>query len=229
MLVATGRRPRSAEAGLAREGLRPPAVLLDGALGQDFATGRRFHRAPFEPAVARTVLDAFTSAGISPCLYVDRDDADVVVGDAPSTHPAHLANLGPWLRTADLNQEVATDDILAIGIVGGPRAPLEEVAASLTGMAEAAIVRDLLYGDATLIVRPPGISKWQGVEAYCAAQDLDPAKVLALGDGENDIELLTNAAVACVVSDGCDAALALADHIIDPASQGGWCAVLDLI
>lgn len=30
LLVATGRRPRSAAQVLAREGLRPPAVLLDG-------------------------------------------------------------------------------------------------------------------------------------------------------------------------------------------------------
>lgn len=212
-----------------REGLRPPAVLLDGALGQDFATGERFHRAPFSRDVAQTVLAAFTSAGISPCLYVDRDDADVVVGEAPSTHPAHLANLGPWLRHADLNREVTTTEVLAIGIVGYDRLPLDEIATQLRGTAEAAVVRDLMYGEGTLIVRPPGISKWQGVEAYCAAHDLDSTRVLALGDGENDIELLTHAAVACVVSDGCDAALALADHIIDPASAGGWCAVLDLL
>ena len=175
------------------------------------------------------MLGAFAAADLSPCLYVDRDDADVVVDANPSTHPGHLAHLQGWLLTGNLQHAVADNDILAVGVIGQDRARLEAVAEHIAGRAEAAIVRDLYFGGATLIVRPPGISKWQGVEAFCRDNDLDPSRVLALGDGENDIELLRNARVACVVSDGCDAALELADHVIDPASAGGWSAVVDLV
>lgn len=227
VLVATGRRPRSAAAGLMREGLQPPAVLLDGTVGHHLATNRTFHRAPFSVQEAQAVLEAFEEHGVSPCVYVDRPDADVVVGPAPSTRPEHLQHIGRWLAHEDPRDVVASEDVLAIGIVGYAAAALHAIHAAIADSAEAVVTRDLYFGDWTLIARPPGISKWQGVEAFCREQGLDSRRVLALGDGENDIELLTGAAVACVVSDGCEAALALADHIIDPASAGGWAAVLD--
>lgn len=229
LLVATGRRPRSAAEVLAREGLAPPGVLLDGAVGYRLNTMERFHRAPFAPADAAAVLHAFEHARLSPCVYVDRPDADVVVGDDPATRPEHLAHIGRWLARDDLDTVVASEDVLAIGIVGHDAAALQQVHDAIGDHAAAAVARDLYFGDATLIARPRGISKWQGVEAFCRREALDPARVLALGDGENDIELLTAASVACVVSDGCEAALALADHVIEPAAAGGWSAVLDLV
>lgn len=227
LLVATGRRPRSAAAGLARERLQPPAVLLDGAVGHHLDSNRTFHRAPFARPDAQAVLVAFEQQGVSPCIYVDRPDADVVVGRAPSTRPEHLEHIGSWLAREDPSRVVADEDVLAIGIVGYEAAALSAVQRAIAGVAEAVVTRDLYFGDWTLIARPRGISKWQGVEAFCREQGLDSHRVLALGDGENDVELLTGAAIACVVSDGCEAALALADHVIDPASAGGWAAVLD--
>lgn len=229
LLVATGRRPRSAAEALARDGLTPPAVLLDGAVGHDLRTATVFHRAAFAPEDAAAVLSAFEAGGLSPCLYVDRPDADVVIGDAPSTRPEHLAHIGPWLARDDLWRTVETEDVLAIGLVGHPRSLLDPVHRAIVRHAEAAVTRDFFFGEAALIARPRGISKWNGVAAFCAAHDLDSSRVLALGDGENDVELLSHASVACVVSDGCEQALALADHVIEPASVGGWCSVLDLV
>ena len=229
LLVATGRRPRSASQVLAREGLTPPAVLLDGALGYDLDSGARFHQAAFDRNAAAAVLEAFEAAGVSPCLYVDRPTADVVVGERPGTRPEHLAAVGEWLARDDLHAVVAGEDVLAIGVVGREAEVLQPVVARLAGVADAALVRDLYFGGVTLIARPRGISKWQGVVAWCERTGLDPGNVLALGDAENDLELLTAARISCVVSDGCDAALALADHVIEPAAAGGWSAVLDLV
>ena len=228
LLVATGRRPRSAAHGLAREGLAPPAVLLDGSVGRDLSTGHTFHQAAFSAADAVAVLEAFNAMSLSPCVYVNRTEADVVLSARPSTSARHLQMLGSWAARDDLWRVVETEDILAVGLAGVQRSLLERIAPALSGRAEAAVTDDHLLGGATLIARPQGISKWQGVLAYCALAGLDADRVLALGDGENDIELLTGAAVACVVSDGCDAARSLADHIIDPAADGGWAAVLDL-
>lgn len=229
VLVATGRRPRSAAEGLAREGLRPPAVFLDGAVGHHLATGERFHQAAFPADDAAAVVAVFEQAGVSPCVYVDRPDADVVVGRNPATRPEHLASIGRWLAREELSAVVDSEPVLAIGVVGYDGDALRAIAAQIAGVAEASVVRDIFFGDATLVARPRGISKWQGVLSYCERAGCDPERVLAIGDGENDIELLTAAKVACVVSDGCDAALALADHVFEPASAGGWSAVVDLL
>ena len=67
LLVATGRRVTSTRVPLARLGAAPPAVVLNGALGLDLATGERFHRAPFTALQATRVLAGFRAVGLDPC------------------------------------------------------------------------------------------------------------------------------------------------------------------
>lgn len=230
VLAATGRRWHSAVDTLAGAGLRLPAVVLDGALGRDLDGDRTFHRRTFTPRAAAAVLEAFRSHGLSPCVYVDRPDAEVVTDHAPSTHPRHQRYLGRWCaRTADLAAVAATEPVLMFAVCGAPAAVLEPVAAAAAVHAAPALTRDVVYGGMALTVRPAGISKWDGVLAWCRDQGLDPGRVLAVGDGQNDLELLQAAQVACVVEDGCDEALAVAQHVIGPAHTGGWSAILDLL
>ena len=66
LLVATGRRATSARIPLERIGMAPPAVVLNGALGLDLATGQRFHRAAYSTDEAIAVLAAFQGVGLEP-------------------------------------------------------------------------------------------------------------------------------------------------------------------
>jgi hydroxymethylpyrimidine pyrophosphatase-like HAD family hydrolase len=229
VLVATGRRLRMACAILEAGGLVGPAVVLDGALGVDLRDGRVFHRVAFPNPAAVQVLDAFAAAGLSPCVYVDRPGVDLVVGEHPSTHPDHLARALPWAATDDLARVAATESVYAFTVVGRPAPVLEPVLRAVGRAGSASIVHDLVYGGCTLQVRPPGISKWSGVLAFCAERGIDPGRILAVGDGANDVELLEGAAIACAVATAAPAALARADHVIDPPATGGWAAVLDLV
>ena len=229
VLVATGRRLRMACAVLETGGLTVPAVVLDGALGLDLRDGRVFHQVAFPPGAARRVLEAFAAAGLSPCVYVDRPEVDLVVGERPSTHPDHLARARPWVATEDLHRVVETEPVYAFAVVGRP-APLLEPVPRLVGPAgSASVVGDLIYGGSTVQVRPPRVSKWSGVLAFCADQGLDPGRILAVGDAANDLELLEGAAVACAVATAGPAVLARADHVIGPPASGGWAAVLDMV
>lgn len=231
VLVATGRRRAGAMRTLERAGLTLPAVVLDGALGWDPDSDRVFHRAAFTPGQAARVLDSCDRLGLEPCAYVERPDAEVVAGPRPSTHPRHLENLEPLLaRTGDLRRLVAREPVLMFAVAGGDPDPFHRVAAGLDPRdAAVAVTRDVVYGGFTLTVRPPGISKWDGVLAWCRDQGLDADRVLAIGDGQNDVELLSGAAVACAIADGCDEVLALAHHVLDPPSAGGWSAVPRLL
>jgi hydroxymethylpyrimidine pyrophosphatase-like HAD family hydrolase len=229
VLVATGRRPRMACAVLEAGDLVGPAVVLDGALGVDLRDGRVFHQVAFPTWAATRVLDAYGTAGLSPCVYVDRPDVDLVVGEHPSTHPDHLARARPWVATEDLARVVATDRVYAFAVVGRPAPMLEPVLRAIGPAGSASIVHDLIYGGSTVQVRPPKVSKWSGVLAFCADHGIDPGRVLAVGDGANDLELLEGAAVACAVATASPAVLARADHILGPPAGGGWAAVLDLV
>ncbi len=73
------------------------------------------------------------------------------------------------------------------------------------------------------------MSKWEGVLAYCGATGIDPEAVLAIGDGPNDLELLTGAAVGVAMADADPVLVAAADHVVGPAATGGWAELLDLL
>jgi hydroxymethylpyrimidine pyrophosphatase-like HAD family hydrolase len=230
VLVATGRRLRMAAAVLEAGGVAAPAVVLDGSLGVDLPAGRVFHRMAFPPAAARSVLAAFAAADLGPCVYVERPGVDLVVDGNPSTHPQHLARAFPWADRADLPGVVASEPVFAFTVVGHPdRRRLDPVLEAVGAAGSGSIVHDLLYGGYTLQVRPPGVSKWSGVLAFCADRGLDPARVLAIGDGANDVELLEAAAVPCTVATAAPAALSRARHVLDPPTTGGWAAVVDLV
>ena len=229
VLVATGRRVTSTRDPLARLGFAPPAVVMNGALVLDLRTGARYHRQPYTAGDARRVLEAFRLLGLEPCVYVDHAEVDVFVGENPSTHPAHLRSLGTTVARADLDDIVESVPVLMFGIMGRDADVLAEVSIALHGAAESHLAGSHQYGGHTFTVTPPGLSKWIGVVAYCTEAGIDPDRVIAIGDGPNDCELLTAASIAVVPSDACADALGLADHVVASPRDGGWAEILDLV
>lgn len=229
LVVATGRRLRSTREPLAALGLAPPSVLFNGALVVDLASGERLHRHTFTPETAAAVLGAFMASGLEPCVYVDHDEVDVFVGSSPATHPRHLRAFGRWVRTAHLDEVVVSKPVFAFAILGQQSDRVQAIAAGLDGVAQPHVTRDREYGGSGITVVPPNLSKWMGVETLCARMGLDAGAVLAIGDGPNDVELLTRAAVAAVPTDGHPAARACATHVIGRAADGGWAEILELL
>ncbi len=227
VVVATGRRLGSTRDPLARLGLAPPVVVLNGALAVDLpAGGDRIHRHEYPAGLAATVLAAFRAVGVEPCVYVDHERIDVFHGDRPSTHPEHLASFGRLGAEHDLDAVVAEHAVFMFGVMGHDREPLDELACLLGDTAEVHVAPDQ-WGGHSCTVGPIGLSKWDGVVAYCEHSRLDPSRVLAIGDGPNDVDLLERAAVAVVPACGHEPALAVADHVVRPTRDGGWAQVLD--
>lgn len=228
VLVATGRRRTSTRSPLARIGVAPPAIVLNGALGLDLATDERFHCAPFPHGEAAAVLRGFHDVDLEPCVYVDHPTVETFLGERPSTHPRHSAGLAPSAAVADLEEVCATLPVLAFSIIGAHHGRLAPAAKRLAADAEVHLDRSLDHpGLASLTVAPRRQSKWDGVLAFCRTRAIDPARVVAVGDGSNDIELLTNAALSLVPAPAHPAALARADRIIGAPGDGGWADVLD--
>lgn len=215
---------------LERAGLTLPAVLLDGALGLDFRTGVRFHVGAFEPATAAAVLTAFQHEGLDPCVYVDDRDVDVVVSASPSTCHADLEYIRPFTRTGDLTETVSSSVVLGFCLLGRPRDALEATSQRLQDLgATSVLYPEPVYGEHGLLVSAPGISKWAGVVAFCHRHGVGLDQVLAVGDGENDVAMLRQAAVAVAVEGGSNAALQLADRVIPPPEREGWAGVVSIV
>jgi Cof subfamily protein (haloacid dehalogenase superfamily) len=228
VMVATGRRLASTRDPLARLGLAPTAAVLNGAMIVDLHSGQRRFRHVYATDDAHAVLSAFHDHDLEPCIYVDHATFDAFHGPEPSTHPGHLAALGSTASFADTSTIVANEPVLMFGIIGSRPDRLAAVAAAVRDVAEPHVSPDQ-WGGHTITVTPRGLSKWVGVVEYCRQVDIDPGRVLAIGDGPNDLELLSAAAVAVVPSNGCAEALALADHVVPSPLEGGWATLLDLV
>lgn len=223
VMVATGRRVTSTREPLAALGFTPPAVVMNGAIGLELATGTRFHEHVYDRAAAIEVLRLFLEHDLEPCVYVDDDQIEVCIGENPSTHPNHLEFLGALAVQRDLDEVVQTERVFMFGTMG--HAP-ERVAALIDGLAPTAVAHaqsDFLSNYSFTVI-PRGLSKWAGVVAYCEHAEIDPARVLAIGDGPNDVELLTHAALSVVPERSHADALAVADHVV-----GQWGDILDLV
>jgi hypothetical protein len=231
LVIATGRRASGARAPLARLGLSPAAIVLNGALGIDFATNTRFHCAPFPDGDAGRVLAGFARVGLEPCVYVDAPDVEAYLSRGSSTNPGHQERLRPTARVvSDLEDVCVQVPVLAFGIIGIPHGRLAPAAAHLAQVGEVHIDRALDFpGMASLTVAPRRQSKWDGVLAYCRLERIDPGAIVAIGDGPNDVELLSNAAISLVPEPAHPAALECADRVIASPQDGGWADVLDLL
>jgi hydroxymethylpyrimidine pyrophosphatase-like HAD family hydrolase len=230
VLVATARRAATVRLLLSQNDLVLPAVLLDGALGRDLRTGETFHRRTFPTDDGVAILDAFATAGVEPCVnVVSPDDVDAVIGPNPSSDAEYLAFIGPWSRRGELADVVASGDVLSFTVYGVPLEVVEPVAGAVSAWGVATVAHDHQFGGHGISVRTFGIDKWQGVDAFCRDRGIDDGAVLAIGDGDNDLEMLDHAHVACAIAGGSPNALALADHVIGPPEVGGWAGILDLV
>jgi len=233
LLAATARRSWSAAHYLRQADLDLPAVLLNGALGRDKGGQPTFHRRAFDPVDALAALDVFEQHGVTPGANFETREWDVVSGPVPSSGEPYVVWAGSHLRLVDdLRAMVAALPVYAFSVVACPeeavlRAVRDELtAAGVIGMVN--VFPDKVFGGWTLDSAPKGVNKWSGVEAYCRYRDLDPSAVLAVGDGDNDVELFERAVHACAMSHATDRAKAAA-HVTLSGGMDGWAQLLDYL
>jgi hydroxymethylpyrimidine pyrophosphatase-like HAD family hydrolase len=231
VLAATSRRPRVTKQRLREAGLRLPAILIDGGIGIDFRTDERFHEAVFGTEAARQTLAVFQTRGLDPCMYVEDPEFDMAVSDRPSTCRAHVDHLGDLARTRDLHETATTHAVYAFSLLGLDHEVLEPLARELVAASGTTVVLypEPHYGGFGLIVNPEGVSKWSGIEAYCALYDIAPEEVAAVGDGLNDLEMLRRAGVPIGVQGGSDDVVEVAEFLIEPPEHSGWASIVDII
>jgi Cof subfamily protein (haloacid dehalogenase superfamily) len=70
-------------------------------------------------------------------------------------------------------------------------------------------------------ILPLGVSKWTGVRWLLGEMDVDPAVVMAVGDGENDLDLLRSVGLGVAMGNAGDAVKAAADVVVGSNEDAG--------
>jgi len=236
VVIATGRALAESRAFLEWIEHDGYVVGAGGAVLNDAATGRTVDRTLMDPALVAHVADALVDHGHRVLLLKDPDVAGfdyLAVGEA-DLDPASQW----WFATLPLNVRYVRD----IGEDPHPTQTLRAAAvACASELAPLALRLIGELGDRSLIqhwsavtetektgarthvleVFAPEVNKWSMIARHCRRQGIDPARVAAIGDGLNDVDLVREAALGIAMGNADPRVRAVADRITSDWTSDG--------
>ena len=222
---ATGPDVPLARRYLDEAGLDDPVVCYQGAAVVDPRSGEFLLHEPLELDVAREVIDVARGARPlaerlrgRPALRRPGDRVLARATRRSSTFRSiEVGDLLAWLDRPPTKLVVVSEpDVLA-----GVRA---ELAPRFDG--RLFLTTSLPY---MLELGNPGVTKGSGLAFVASALDLELERVIAFGDGENDVELLEVAGFGVAVEGGHPRLLAVADRTCPGPDDEGVATVIEAV
>jgi Cof subfamily protein (haloacid dehalogenase superfamily) len=222
VLVATGRMFRSVRPYLALAGIADPVVCYQGAVVAEPDTGRFLLHEPIALELAREAIAALEEAGYPPNCYVD--DELAVSRHTPYSEAYAAFQHIPVQEVGDLLSWL--DRAPTKLVAAGDPAELTALRASL-----APVFGDRLYVTTSLPwlleLGRLGVSKATGLAFVAERLQLDRERVVAFGDGENDLEAIEWAGFGISVERGHERLRARADWVCPGPEEDGVARVIE--
>jgi Cof subfamily protein (haloacid dehalogenase superfamily) len=193
--VATGRMWDAARPFVEALGADPPAILYNGALVYDFATGRKVWIGRLPRDHARRVLEVLRDfPWVSPLLFVHGQ----VHAERMTPGVQRFARRdGLTVRVVPRFAELLTEDPVKILIVGEPEdlALVSQALQSLPGIPVNQVFSQADY----LEILPPDISKGRALPVLAEHLGVSLGETVAVGDNLNDLTMLQAAGLGVAV------------------------------
>ena len=222
VLLVTGRMFRSAVVYARQAGIEEPLVCYQGAAVVEPATGEFLLHEPIPLELAREAIEAVQTEGFALNCYVDdelyvAEETDHVRAYAgfQSLPVTEVGDLLAWLERPP-TKLVAVDD-----------------PAALDALKPRLLAR---FGDRLFIAKSlphflelasPTVSKGSGLAFLAEHLGFDAEHTVAIGDGENDLELLQWAGYAVAVENADEGLKPHADWICPGVDEEGVAQVLE--
>ncbi len=143
---------------------------------------------------------------------------------------AHRDFFGVYPTMVDFHQVWERERILKGGVV--PTSPEETAKAvsfcsQLDQRLHLSRARTPVYPDVEFInILAPGVSKGKALEKLATRLEVPLSEVIAVGDGTNDVSLLTTAGLAIAMGNAADEVKAVADYVTLDVDHSGLAAAL---
>ncbi|MGZ4430501.1 MAG: HAD family hydrolase [Gaiellales bacterium] len=223
-IIATGRMFRSARPYARELGVETPMVCYQGALVADPVTGEWLLHEPMQVPLAREVITAVQREGFHVNVYVDDELYVAELNEEAEEYARHsrlearvVGDLSRWLAQPTTKIVIVGDPQLLDGLQVRLRDRFDGrlfIAKSLPQFLE---------------VAEPGVSKGSGLRFVCGRLGIDPDRVVAFGDGPNDIELLDEAGLGVAVADADPSLLEHATWIVPSVEEDGVAGFLQAL
>jgi len=227
--IATGRGPTPTDQFAAALDLETPLVCFQGGIIYDHRTGQTLHETRLDPAVIPIVARLAEARG----WHLQFETPRMIYLPANGNHPETLLELlrvAPWQRVDNFLTGLPETPHKFILAAHDP-AEREALAADL----RAAVAADARLAGLSVVAShpilveglPPGMNKGAGLAWLAESLGIAPAEVLAVGDNDNDVEMLRWAGVGVALRGGSPAALAAADWVAPAVDADGAAVALE--
>jgi Cof subfamily protein (haloacid dehalogenase superfamily) len=224
-LIATGRMFVSARRVAERLDIRRPLICYQGALVADPISGEVLVHRPIEAPLAREILRAMperharrSNLYVDDELYVWEENEETVRYAQVAGVPMHVVgNTREWL-------ERPTTKIVTVGTTETMNA-LRDQMQPLFG-SRAFVAKSLPY---FLEFAAPGVSKASGLALVADLLGFTAAEAVAVGDAENDREMLAWAGCGLAVANADERLIGEADGVIPSVHEDGVAQLLEAL
>lgn len=220
--IATGRMPPAAQRYWEELEITAPVILYNGALVRDPVGGRDLLAATLPRGLPWAVFPIFAGAAVDPLFY--QNDTlyclkltpqvvtycrEMGLTAEPISEPETFLRSGVFIKC------------LFIGLPDDLNVIREKLAAAVGHQARLVISRPRY-----LELLPADASKGAALRFLAGCLGVPLARVIAVGDQENDLEMIREAGVGIAMAHAPDEVKAAADRVAPPPAEGGLLALL---
>jgi Cof subfamily protein (haloacid dehalogenase superfamily) len=216
IVIATGRGYAEAEKFQRMLGLSTPVICYQGALIYDPPSGQVIAQQGLSLPATRALIDAAHALNLALSLHFD---GRVYIEHITSQSRDFFNRSGTTIiEVNDLHQILASPPIK--GMIVHPAAETRAMAVHLQTVLGHEL--NIFHSLETLIeITSPNVSKGSALQTLAAYYGLAPSEVMALGDQDNDVEMIAWAGLGVAMGNASAKAKAAANVIAPPLSEDG--------
>jgi len=235
VVLCTGRRYRTTLPVLEALGLEEGAVVLhNGVVVKELRSGATVEHSYLSADLYRQTLELARRLG-PPLVFVDHhhEDLDIVTEPGQPAHPVQAEYLADNLnvtRHVDSLDAPPSEALIMLSHMGDEehlRPVREEIHAALDDRVRTHLLDNKAYRGHLLQVLAGGSGKWCALERLAASQGIAPQEILAIGDDDNDAELVQRAGLGIAMANATPLVKAASDHLTESNAEDGVARALE--
>lgn len=218
VIIATGKTRTGAESVIATLNLDTPGVYVQGLILYN-ADGTVRQELALDATVARHAIQHAESMGFDVVAYSGNrlickrvEDSIAKIVDFGEPQPEAIGSLINHVNSLKMNKLI---------VLGGNQRKMK----ALRWQLEQQIGGKVSFTDGgvltSLEILPKGTGKGQGVKTLLRQLAANPENVMAIGDAENDVEMLQVAGFAVAVKNAAEKTKAVADEVVSSNNDDG--------
>jgi hypothetical protein len=234
VVLCTGRRFRTARP-LAQElQLHTPLVVHNGALMKDPVTGETLYQTYMPIGLYQQALRHLRPLG-APMVYIDafHEQIDILTEDMERAHPFQREYLQDNLAYCRIVRDIDTPPPCGVIMTSimADKASLQtsysQITAALGKQARVNMLMNKNYQGYILEILHPTASKWKALRQLAAREGIPPKAIIAVGDDDNDLEMIRHAGLGIAMGNAEETIKAVADYVTDSNAEDGLVQALE--